>query len=373
MISFLDLQAVNGRWAEDIRKSLARVADSGWYLRGEETKSFEQAYASYIGTSHAISCANGLDALNLILQAYRMTGRLKEGDEVIFPANTFIASVLAITSNRLKAVPADVDEDTLELDESCLEKALTARTRAVMLVHLYGKSAFTKDIADFCHRHHLLLIEDNAQAHGCLARTQEGWRRTGSLGDAAGHSFYPGKNLGAMGDAGAVTTDDEELAALVRQLANYGFSEKYVCPFQGRNSRLDELQAAVLQVRLAHLDEDNAHRRRVAEVYRRQIVNPKVRIPVRTTDDDRDDVYHIFPVFCAERDRLKAYLREKGVETLIHYPIPPHLQQCYAGQLAPAGSLPVTERLASTELSLPMSPVLSLEDAAAVADLVNRF
>jgi len=365
MTKFLDLGAVNARYADEIRQAVLRTLDSGRYLQGEENRQFEKEYAAYIGTRYAVGCANGLDALTLILRAYIEMGLLQPGDQVLVPAHTFIASILAITENALEPVLVEPLEDTLFLDESRLEGLLTPRCRALMLVHLYGRCTYTEGIADFCRRHGLLLIEDNAQAHGC----RYDGRRTGSLGHAAGHSFYPSKNLGALGDAGAVTTDDETLAGIVRTLANYGSSSKYIFPYCGRNSRMDELQAAVLRVRLRHLDADNDRRRRNAAYYYEHIDHPQISLPRRLPDEQ--NVYHIFPVYCDCRDRLQAYLLENGVETMVHYPLPPHRQACYRDW--PPRSLPVTERLHDRELSLPVGPVLGEDEIARVVRLLNAF
>jgi dTDP-4-amino-4,6-dideoxygalactose transaminase len=366
MIKFLDLQKVNAQYRAEIGDALSRVADSGYYLRGAENERFERQYADYIGTRHCVGCGNGLDALALIYRAYIEMGVMKEGDEVIVPANTFIASILAITQNGLVPVLAEPRWDTLELDDSRLEALVTSRTRSVLLVHLYGRCAYTEKIAELCSRHNLKLVEDNAQAHGC--RCGDG-RRTGSLGDAAGHSFYPGKNLGALGDGGAVTTNDEELAATIRALANYGMQTKYVCRYQGRNSRLDEVQAAVLSAKLQHLDADNRKRREVAQVYIEGIRHADIMLPVVLPQEQ--NVFHVFPVLSPRRDALQDYLRQHGVETLIHYPVPPHRQECYKEW---AGlSLPVTEKIHQQELSLPISPVLTVEEAREVVRLVNLF
>lgn len=365
MIGFLDLKAVNEAYAGEIEEAVLRVARSGWYLRGEETRRFEEEYARYIGCCHAIGCGNGLDALRLIFRAYIEMGVLHEGDEVIVPANTYIASVLAITDNRLKPVLVEPDRETLQIDDERMEHAVSEATRAVLIVHLYGRCAYTERIGALCRKYNLLLIEDNAQAHGC----RYGEKRTGSIGNAAGHSFYPGKNLGAMGDAGCVTTDDDELASVVRALGNYGSEEKYVFKYAGYNSRIDELQAAVLSVKLRHLDEDNAHRAFIAEKYYEGITNPLIRLPRHV--NGRNNVYHLFPIFCEERDRLQQYLRDKGIETIIHYPIAPHEQACY-GEYARL-SLPVTEQIHRTELSLPIGPVISEGEAQAIIDAINEF
>lgn len=365
MIKFLDLEAVNAAYAEEIEEAALRVARSGWYLRGEETRRFEEAYAQYIGCRHAIGCGNGLDALRLIFRAYIEMGLLCEGDEVIVPANTYIASILAITDNRLTPVLVEPNIDTLQIDEALIERAITLRTRAILLVHLYGRCAYTEGIGDLCNRHKLLLVEDNAQAHGCSYKG----KRTGALGHAAGHSFYPGKNLGALGDAGCVTTNDNALAAVVRALGNYGSEEKYVCKYAGYNSRIDELQAAMLAVKLNHLDEANRHRVAIAELYYKGIVNPLIRLPQHVPA--ANNVYHLFPVFCEERDRLQQYLKEQGIETLIHYPIAPHRQECYRKYAHL--SLPVTEQLHRTELSLPIGPTMTFGEAQKVIEVINNF
>ena len=366
MISFLDLQRVTALHSQEIHEAVAQVIDSGWYLQGEANRQFEQHYADYIGTQHCVGVANGLDALTLIYRAYIEMGVMKPGDEVIVPANTYIASILAITENGLKPVLVEPREETLELDDSLIEAAITSRTRSVMVVHLYGRCAYTEKIGELCRQHGLKLVEDNAQAHGCIYKL---CTRTGSLGDAAGHSFYPGKNLGALGDGGAVTTNDTALADCVRALANYGSQQKYVFRYRGRNSRLDELQAAILDMKLRHLDDDNRRRQQIASYYYDHIQHPLVQLPQRL--DDSQNVYHIFPVLCTERDRLQQHLREQGVETLIHYPIPPHRQQCYSDWSTL--QLPVTERIHNQELSLPMSPAMTDEEAQKVVEAINSF
>lgn len=365
MIKFLDLQKVTEKYADEIHAAVNRVVDSGWYLQGAENERFEAEYSSYIGTRHTVGCANGLDALYLILRAYVELGVMRAGDEIIVPANTYIASILAVSQNGLKPVLVEPDIATYQIDDSLIEKAVTPRTKGVMIVHLYGRCAYTERIGDICRRHGLKLIEDNAQAHGCLF----GGRKTGSLGDAAGHSFYPGKNLGAFGDAGAVTTDDDELAAAVRALANYGSQKKYVFRYCGRNSRMDEIQAAVLRVKLSHLDEDVAVRKRVAQYYIDNIRNPQITLPDMRDSDAH--VFHIFPVRCGRRDDLQRYLTENGVQTIIHYPIPPHKQECYKewNDL----SLPITELIHREELSLPMSPVMTDDDIRGVVEAINDF
>ena len=367
MIKYLDLKAVNSRYEAEIREAASRVMDSGWYLQGEATRQFEEHYADYIGTKHCIGCGNGLDALTLILRAYKELGVMKDGDEVIVPANTYIASILAITENHLKPVLVEPDINTLQIDDTLIEQTITSRTRAVMIVHLYGRCAYTPRIADICQRHHLRLIEDNAQAHGAVCSALLPQRRTGSLGDAAAHSFYPGKNLGALGDAGAVTTNEEELVNIIRALGNYGSYHKYVHDYRGRNSRIDELQAAILDVKLCHLDADNWRRKEIAAIYINKVENPAITIP----HHDRDNVWHIFPILYERRDELQQYLKNHGVETQIHYPIPPHKQRCYASWHNL--SLPITERIAAQELSLPCNPAMTNEEADRVADLLNGF
>lgn len=364
-IKFLDLQKINALHGPVIKAATERVVDSGWYLQGAENKAFEAEYADYIGTAHAVGCGNGLDALRLILRAYIELGRLRPGDEVIVPANTYIASILAITDCGLVPVLVEPDPQTLQIDARRVGEAVTPATRAVMIVHLYGRCAYSEQIAEICRRNDLLLIEDNAQAHGCLWQG----RRTGSLGDAAGHSFYPGKNLGALGDGGAVTTDDPELAAMVRALANYGSARKYVFDHVGFNSRLDEIQAAVLRVKLPFLDAENRRRKEIAALYEAGITNPKIKLPLPVDSDS--NVVHIFPVFAEERDRLQKYLADNGVQTLIHYPIPPHRQQCYR-QWA-ALRFPITEQIHNQELSLPVSPVMTTAEVQRVINLINSW
>lgn len=364
-VKFLDLKAVNRAYSREIGEALQRVADSGWYLLGEECRHFEADYARYTGCRHCVAVGNGLDALTLIYRAYMEQGLMHPGDEVIVPANTYIASILAISENGLKPVLVEPDPGTLEIDDRLIEAAITPRTRSMMIVHLYGRCAYTDRIGRLCHDHGLLLVEDNAQAHGCRYAD----KRTGSLGHSAGHSFYPGKNLGALGDAGCVTTDDDRLAETVRALANYGSAKKYVFSYRGRNSRMDELQAAVLRAKLPRLDDDNCRRRQVAAIYRSHLNNPSVSLP-RTAPDEQN-VYHLFPVFCQQRDELQRWLGEKGIETMIHYPIPPHRQQCYHEWNSL--SLPLTEQIHRQELSLPMSQVITDEEVMSVCQAVNAF
>ncbi len=364
-VPFLSLRDITAKYHDELRDAVCRTVDSGWYLQGDENSRFESHYAEYIGTKHCIGVANGLDALILILRAYMELGILQKGDEVIVPANTYIASILAITENNLTPVLVEPRFETLEIDDELIEAKITKRTKAIMLVHLYGRCAFTEKIGMLCKKYNLKLIEDNAQAHGC---TFNG-RRTGSIGDAAGHSFYPGKNLGALGDGGSVTTNDGDLAECIRALANYGSQQKYIFKYQGRNSRLDEIQAAVLDVKLRYLDEDNRLRQQVAAYYYDNINNPMLKLPNRLPDVN--NVYHLFPVFCERRDGLQQYLKEHGVHTLIHYPVPPHKQECYKEWNSI--SLPITERIAKEELSLPISPVLTNEETEIVVEHINAF
>ena len=375
-VPFLSLHDVTAMHGDEIREAARRVIDSGWYLQGKENEAFEQHYAEYIGSDFAIGCANGLDALIWIWRAYIELGVMQPGDEVILPANTYIATHLGITENGLVPVCVEPNPQTLEIDDSLIEAAISERTKAICIVHLYGRCACTQKILDLCKKYNLKLVEDNAQAHGCRFNG----KRTGSLGDAAGHSFYPGKNLGALGDAGAVTTNDPELAAAVRALANYGSQRKYVFKYAGRNSRLDEIQAAILDVKLRYLDEDVARRQQVAAYYYAHIANPLIELPSRLPDEN--NVYHLFPILVGVqckvygvRDRLHDYLAEKEIGTVIHYPIAPHKQECYAKESwnVPQLQLPITEMLADSELSLPISPCMTPEQVRYVVDVINEF
>lgn len=366
MIKFLDLEKVTASHGKEINEAVTRVTNSGWYLQGKENERFEKDFADYIGTKYAVGCANGLDALIWIFRAYVELGVMKPGDEVIVPANTYIASILAISENGLVPVLVEPDINTYQIDPEKIEQAVTPKTKAILIVHLYGQCAYTDKIGDICRKYNLKLVEDNAQAHGC--RFKDG-QHTGSIGDAAGHSFYPGKNLGALGDGGAVTTDDELLAATIRSLANYGSSRKYVFKYIGRNSRLDEIQAAVLGVKLKHLDADNAKRKDVARRYIEGIKNPALVLP--NVPDFNAHAFHIFPIRTKRRDELQKYLADNGVQTIIHYPIPPHRQECYKEWNGL--SFPITERLADQELSLPMSPVMTDEEVNEVIRLLNEW
>ena len=364
-VPFLSLKDVIDKYSIEIHNAVNRVIDSGWYLQGKENEKFESDYSKYIGTKYTIGCANGLDALIWIFRAYIELGVMKPGDEVIVPANTYIATILAITENNLVPVLIEPNINTLEIDDSLIESKITDKTKAICIVHLYGQCAYTNTIDELCKKYNLKLIEDNAQAHGCIYNG----KKTGSIGDAAGHSFYPGKNLGALGDAGAVTTNDEELANAIRSLANYGSSRKYVFKYTGRNSRLDEIQAAILDVKLAHLDEEVAIRKSVAKRYIERIKNPKIVLP--QIIDWNQHVFHLFPILCDQRDELQKYLTEKGIGTNIHYPIPPHKQECYKEWNNIC--LPVTEKIHSTELSIPMSPCLTDEQVDYVIKCLNEW
>jgi len=396
-IPFLSLKDVTALHGAEINEAVSRVVNSGWYLQGEENAKFEQHYADYIGTKYCIGCANGLDALIWIWRAYIEMGVMHPGDEVILPANTYIATHLGITENGLVPVCVEPRLDTLEIDDERIEAAITPRTKAICIVHLYGRCAYTEKIGELCRKYNLKLVEDNAQAHGCqyiipsLSGANQSIIRTGAISDAAGHSFYPGKNLGALGDAGAVTTNDPELAATIRALANYGSQKKYVFKYTGRNSRLDEIQAAVLDVKLKYLDQDNKHRQEVAKMYYEGINNPLIQLPKRL--DDTNCVYHLFPILVkntndhqltangtpmSNRDRLHDYLHENGVGTVIHYPIPPHVQECYShvkwnmvgGKCL---SLPITEKIHNEELSLPIGPTITKEEVTYIISLINQF
>lgn len=387
-IPFLSLKDVTALHGAEINEAVSRVVNGGWYLQGKENEQFEENYSKFIGTKYTIGCANGLDALIWIFRAYIELGVMKPGDEVIVPANTYIATILAITENGLQPVLVEPKYNTLEIDDDKIEEAITSRTKAIAIVHLYGRNAYTEKIGALCKKYNLKLVEDNAQAHGCcvpissetFTNSQSSivnchFKRTGSLGDAAGHSFYPGKNLGALGDGGAVTTNDPELAAAVRALANYGSQKKYVFKYTGRNSRLDEIQAAVLNVKLKYLEEDNAHRKEVAKYYIEHINNPLVTLP--DTLPYEQNVFHLFPILVGEgkRDALHDYLEQNGVGTVIHYPIAPHKQECYAKEAwnTPQLSLPITERIAEEELSLPIGPAILLNEVKTIVEYINAY
>ncbi len=372
MINFLDLKTINDSFEPELTVAIKRVIDSGWYLLGNELKSFEEEYANYIGTKNCIGVANGLDALRLILKAYMESGLMKEGDEIIVPANTFIASVLAISENRLTPVLVEPDILTYNIDPFKTEEKITARTKGIMLVHLYGQNAMHPEIKRLVEKYNLILIEDNAQAIGAYYDK----KKTGSIGHAAGHSFYPGKNLGCLGDGGAVTTNDDQLASIIRALANYGSTKKYVCDYKGINSRLDEIQAAILRTKLPRLDADNQRRREIALYYLNNINNPEIILPIQnhkieTHDLKYSHVWHLFVIRAKNRNQLQQYLTEKNIQSLIHYPIPPHKQ----GAFKELNTLnyPITEQIHKEVLSLPMSPMFSDMELVKVTDAINSF
>lgn len=372
-IPFLSLKDVTALHGVEINEAVSRVVNNGWYLQGKENEQFEEHYSKYIGCKYTIGCANGLDALIWIFRAYIEMGIMRPGDEIIVPANTYIATILAITENSLIPVLVEPKLNTLEIDDELIEAHITPKTKAITVVHLYGRIAITPKLLEISKKYNLKLIEDNAQAHGCVyAPTGQ---RTGSIGDAAGHSFYPGKNLGALGDGGAVTTNDPELAAVVRALANYGSQKKYVFKYAGRNSRLDEIQAAVLDVKLNYIDKDNQHRKDVAAYYIEHLNNKYITLP--DTLPIEQNVFHLFPILVGEgkRNALHDYLERNGVGTVIHYPIAPHKQECYANEIwnKPQLSLPITEKIANEELSLPIGPSISFVDVAEIVRLINEF
>ena len=369
MINFLDLKAINDSFEPELSLSIKRVLDSGWYIMGSEVKKFEKEFANYIGTKHCIGVANGLDALRIILKAYIELGIMHEGDEIIVPANTFIATILAISDNRLVPVLVEPDITTYNIDPFKIEERITERTKGIMIVHLYGQNAMHPEIYRLVQKYNLKLIEDNAQATGSCSNDN----RTGSLGDASGHSFYPGKNLGCLGDGGAVTTNDNELATIIRAIANYGSDKKYVNEYLGLNSRLDEIQAAVLSTKLPRLDLDNKKRFDIAQYYCEHILNDKIVLPLinKPLSGKIDHVFHLFVIRCKTRDHLQQYLAANGVQTLIHYPIPAHKQKCYSN--LNHFSLPITERIHDEVLSLPMSPLLTLEEVREIVRLINHF
>jgi len=381
MIKFLDLQKINQKYAAELKLASDEVIDSGWYLLGDRVKLFESNLATYISVKYAIGVANGLDALRLILKAYIEMGVMSQGDEVIVPANTYIATILAITDNRLIPVLVEPDITTYNLNFSLIEKYITKRTRAIIVVHLYGLVCWNKEVEIIAQKHNLKIIEDNAQAIGAIYQSRtvgsykQNSRKTGSLGDAAGFSFYPGKNLGALGDSGAVTTNDEKLAGVIRSLANYGSSSKYVHNYQGLNSRLDEIQAAFLNVKLKYIDAENQRRREIAQYYCDYIKNDKIILPVLNSQSAISNfpshVWHLFVIRTLDRVKLQTYLAEKGIQTLIHYPIPPHKQNAYKewGTL----NLSITEMIHSEVISLPMSPVMSENEVRQVVDVINEY
>ena len=365
MIPFLDLKVINAQYRDELVDACTRVIDSGWYIGGSELEQFEEQFANYCGTKYAIGVANGLDALILTLRAWKELGKLKEGDEVIVPSNTYIASILAISANNLTPVLVEPSVDSFNIDPKKIETAITSKTKAILPVHLYGQLADMPAIMDIAKHHELLVLEDSAQAHGASL----GGKRAGSWGDASGFSFYPGKNIGALGDAGAITTSDKELADTLRALRNYGSHEKYKNLFQGVNSRLDEIQAAMLNVKLSYLENEIAHRRKVANAYLEGLNNKAIILP--TKENDSAHVWHVFVIRCERRDELQKYLADNGVQTLIHYPVPPHQQPAYKewNEL----SYPISESIHAEVLSLPIGPTMTMEDVNTVIQICNEF
>ncbi len=363
MIPFLDLQAINAQYSNELKEACANVIDNGWYIHGNECKAFEQEFASYCGTKYAVGVANGLDALTLILRAYIELGIMQKGDEVIVPSNTYIASILAISNNNLIPVLVEPDLTTYLLDPLKIEDAITPKTKAIMPVHLYGQTCEMDAINAIAKKYDLKVIEDSAQSHGAYYKN----KRSGNLGDVSGFSFYPGKNLGALGDGGAVTTNDKKLADTIRALGNYGSREKYKNIYKGTNSRLDEIQAAMLRVKLRHLDEEIIKRKEIANYYLENITNKDIVLPSITTDS----VWHLFVIKTKKRDTLQQYLTDKGIQTLIHYPIPPHKQLTYKEW--DNQTFPISEQIHSEVLSLPISGVQSMEDTQYIVDTINSF
>ena len=361
MIPFLDLKAINAKYKDEIKARIDKVLDSGWYLLGEQNKQFESNFAAYCGAKYCVGCANGLDALRLIIKAYGFG----KGDEIIAPANTYIASILAITDNGCSPVLVEPDLDTYNINPDLIEAKITDKTKAILVVHLYGQAVKMEKIWALAKKYNLKIIEDSAQAHGAYYND----KRVGSLGDASGFSFYPGKNLGALGDGGAVTTNDEELAQKIRALANYGSHKKYENIYQGLNSRLDEIQAAVLDVKLKYLDNDNARRKEIAQYYLTNIKNPLIKLP--QTYSENSHVWHVFAIRVKERERFKGYLDDNDIQTIIHYPIPPHKQECYK-ELNHL-SFKITEQIHSEIISIPISPVMSDSQIQKVVEVVNEF
>ncbi|UCA61905.1 DegT/DnrJ/EryC1/StrS family aminotransferase [Chryseobacterium rhizoplanae] len=366
MIKFLDLQKINLAYQQEIEDRIVKTFRSGWYLLGEEVKTFEEKLTQYIGAKHTIGVANGLDALRLILRAYIELEIMKKGDEIIVPSNTYIASILAVSDNGLVPVLVEPEINTYNIDISKIEEKITPKTKGILIVHLQGRVVFSDNLKKIAEKHQLKIIEDNAQAIGAE------WNgiKAGNLGDAAGFSFYPGKNLGALGDAGAVTTNDDELAKAIRALANYGSNQKYVNIYQGLNSRLDEIQAAVLDVKLKYIDNENNIRREVAKKMIDGIKNPAIILPEYPADE-KEHVWHVFVIRTEKRDELQTYLTESGVQTIIHYPIPPHKQKAY--QEWNDLSFPISEKIHNEVLSLPISPVMSEEEIIKIINILNDF
>ena len=363
MIPFLDLKNINAQYRVELIQACTKVIDSGWYVQGTEHANFEKEFAVYCGTKHAIGVANGLDALTLIIRAYKEMGVMEEGDEIIVPSNTYIASILAISENSLVPVLVEPDINTYLLDPSNIEKKITSKTKAIMPVHLYGQTCEMDDINTIAKKHNLKVIEDSAQSHGVHYKE----KRSGNLGDVSGFSFYPGKNLGALGDGGAVTTNDEKLAETIKALANYGSHKKYENLYKGINSRLDEIQAAMLRVKLRHLDKETEHRREIANYYLENITNKNIVLPTIITDS----VWHLFVIRTTKREELQKYLLDKGIQTLIHYPLPPYKQEAYKEWSDE--SFPISELIHKEILSLPISGIQSLEDTQKIVETINDY
>ena len=365
MIKFLDLKKINAQYEQELKEAAARVIGSGWYLIGKELESFEKKYASFCQVNHCLGVANGLDALRLIFKAYLELGVMNEGDEILVPANTYVASVLAISDNNLIPVFVEPNPETYNLDSNKIEEAITPKTKAILTVHLYGQNSINQQMLDICKKHNLKLIEDSAQSHGAT------WQGNvmGSVGDAAGHSFYPGKNLGALGDAGAVTTDDTELAETIKALRNYGSRKKYENCYKGLNSRLDEIQAAFLEVKLKYIQNDIAGRRKVAYYYLEHIKNTKIQLP--KVEIKEGHVWHLFVIRTLERDSLQQYMDENGIQTLIHYPIPPHKQEAYKEYSHL--HLPITEKIHKEVLSLPLSSIMTHAELERIVEVINQY
>jgi dTDP-4-amino-4,6-dideoxygalactose transaminase len=365
MITFLDLKGLNAQYRAELIEACSRVIDSGWYIQGNECKEFDKEFAQYCGTKYAIGVANGLDALILILRAYKELGIMNDGDEVIVPSNTYIASILAISQNNLVPVLVEPNINTYLIDPSKIEEKITSKTKAILTVHLYGQTCEMDAIKEIAKKYNLKVIEDSAQSHGAYFKD----KRSGNLGDASGFSFYPGKNLGALGDGGSVTTNDEELANTIKALANYGSHKKYENLFKGINSRLDEIQAAMLRVKLKYLDNEVEKRREIANYYLQNIKNDKLILPTARAEDNH--VWHLFVVRTSQREELQKYLVDNGIQTLIHYPIPPHKQNAYKEWNNE--NYPITEQIHEEVVSLPISGVQSLEDTMKIVQVINDF
>lgn len=365
MIPFLDLKSINAQYKAELVEACTRVIDSGWYIQGNECKEFEKEFAHYCGTKHAIGVANGLDALILILRAYKEMGAMRDGDEIIVPSNTYIASILAISQNNLVPILVEPDINTYLIDTTKIEEKITSKTKAILPVHLYGQTCGMDAINAIAQKYNLKVIEDSAQSHGAYF----GEKRSGNLGDASGFSFYPGKNLGALGDGGAVTTNDDELAQTIRALGNYGSHKKYKNLYQGINSRLDEMQAAMLRVKLRYLDDETDKRREIAHYYLKNIKNDKFILPAVSAEDNH--VWHLFVIRTQNRNELQKYLLDNAIQTLIHYPLPPHKQQAY--QAWNEQHYPISEKIHDEVLSLPISSIQGLNDTTKIIRILNEF